>query len=81
MLDIFALIVLLILVSAGIALAVFVGGYPGKVARAKNHPQADAINYMGWFGLISFGVLWIAALIWAQVNYSASQVQTHQKAS
>lgn len=72
-LDIFALIVLLVLVAAGISIVVFVGSFPGKVARKKNHPQADAITYMAWFGIISFGILWIAAFIWAQVKYPKLQ--------
>jgi cytochrome b561 len=42
------------------------GSLPGAIARARNHPQADAINICGWMGIITF-VLWPLALIWAYV--------------
>ncbi len=63
--DIFALIVLLILVATVIFVFVFLGMWPGKVARQRNHPQADAINIGSWVGLIAGGVLWPLILIWA----------------
>ena len=63
--DIFALIVLLILVATAIFVFVFLGMWPGKVARQRNHPQTDAINIGSWVGLIAGGVLWPLVLIWA----------------
>ena len=63
--DIFALLVLLILVATVIFVFVFLGMWPGKVARQRNHPQADAINIGSWVGLIAGGVLWPFILIWA----------------
>ena len=33
------------------------GGLPGAIARARHHPQADAINICGWLGIITL-VLW-----------------------
>ena len=39
------------------------GGLPGAIARARNHPQADAINVCGWMGIITL-VLWPVALAW-----------------
>jgi hypothetical protein len=41
-----------------------VGGLPGAIARARNHPQADAVNMCGWMGIITL-VLWPLALVWA----------------
>jgi len=41
--DVFAWIVLLLLVATGVGVIVFLGLWPGKVARARNHPQAEAI--------------------------------------
>jgi hypothetical protein len=39
-------------------------GPPGRIALAHNHPQADAVNALGWLGFQ--GVLpWVYALIWA----------------
>ena len=39
-LDIFALIVLIVLVAAALAIWAMLGMYPGKIARQRNHPQA-----------------------------------------
>jgi len=64
-LDIFALVVLFILVALGIALVVVLGPLPGKIARQRNHPQTDAIQVMGWIGFITLGIPWLIALIWA----------------
>ena len=64
-LDVFALVVLFILVALGIALVVVLGPLPGKIAKQRNHPQTEAIQVMGWIGLITLGVPWLIALIWA----------------
>ena len=37
---------------------------PGKIARRRGHPQADAVNAAGWIGLVT-GVLWPLAFVWA----------------
>ncbi len=42
----------------------FVLGLPGRIAIARNHPDADAVNAMGWVGFLAV-VPWIQALIWA----------------
>ena len=53
-----------------LALWVFaeLGGLPGKMAAARNHPQAEAINVLGWFGLLFGGVGWMVALVWAHMK-------------
>jgi len=38
--------------------------YPGKIAKARNHPQEQAIEVLSLLGLIIFP-LWMAALVWA----------------
>ncbi len=38
--------------------------YPGKVAKARNHPQEKAIEVTSLLGLIIFP-LWMLALVWA----------------
>jgi hypothetical protein len=43
------------------------GRLPGAIARARNHPQADAINICGWMGLFTL-VLWPLALVWAYLR-------------
>jgi hypothetical protein len=44
--------------------ALLVLGLPGKIAIARKHPDADAVNLMGWVGFLAV-VPWINALIWA----------------
>ena len=38
--------------------------YPGKIAKARNHPQEKAIEVTSLLGLIVFP-LWMLSLIWA----------------
>lgn len=64
-LDIFALIVMGILVAVAIWLVVLLGPLPGKIASKRGHPQADAIRVLGWIGVITLGVAWPVALVWA----------------
>ena len=47
-----------------IAVAMFVLGLPGRIAVARNHPEAEAVNLMGWAGFIAV-VPWMRAFIWA----------------
>ena len=64
-LDIFALIVLLVVFATIIAVWVILGVLPGRIARQRNHPQADAISVCGWWGVITMGLLLPVAWIWA----------------
>ncbi|MCZ6498459.1 MAG: DUF3302 domain-containing protein [Gammaproteobacteria bacterium] len=64
-LDIFALIVLLVLTAAVVAIWVILGMMPGRIARQRGHPQAEAINVCGWWGVITLGILLPVAWIWA----------------
>ena len=43
---------------------VMIHTYPGKVAKARNHPQTQAIEVTSLLGLIVFP-LWMFALMWA----------------
>lgn len=71
-LDIFALIVLITLIICFMALWALLGMYPGKIARQRNHPQAEAISVCGWCGAITMGVLTPLAFIWAFTNPAAT---------
>jgi hypothetical protein len=71
-LDIFTFVVLGVLLVATIALAVLLGSLPGKIAVGRAHPQADAIRVAGWIGLLTLGVLWPFALIWAYTTGGGS---------
>ena len=41
--DVFAWLVVLLLASMAVGIIVFLGLWPGRVARTRNHPWADAI--------------------------------------
>ena len=71
-LDIFALIVLLVLLATAVAVWLILGMYPGKIARERNHPQAEAIAVCGWWGVITVGLLLPVAWIWAYTKPAAA---------
>jgi hypothetical protein len=64
-LDVFALIILAVLLITAVGVIGILGALPGRIARNRRHPQADAIAVGGWIGLLFFGVLWPLMLIWA----------------
>lgn len=64
-LDVFALIILAVLLITAVGVIGILGALPGRIARNRQHPQADAITVGGWIGLLFFGVLWPLMLIWA----------------
>ena len=74
-LDLFALIVLFVLIAAVVGIWVILGMMPGKIAAKRNHPQAEAINVRGWWGVITMGILLPLAFIWAYTNPHGHQNQ------
>ena len=77
-LDIFALLVLLVLLVAAVAIWVILGMWPGKIARERNHPQAEAINVCGWWGVITMGLLLPVAWIWAYTKPIARPIEEQE---
>lgn len=73
MLDIFALIVILVIVALAIWLIITIASIPTELARKNDHPQVTAITTLAWLGVLSFGILWIAALVWAQIKYKKDE--------
>ena len=71
-LDIFSLIVIAVLLGAVIWLVVFLGNVPGDIARKRNHPQSEAISALGWIGLITMGLGWFVAMVWAYYKPDAT---------
>ncbi len=49
-------------------LVVTLGTLPAKIAGKRGHPQVEAINVMSWIGVITLGLLWPIALVWAHVR-------------
>ncbi len=79
MLEIFALIVLFVLVAAAIWLVVLIGNIPGNIARAAEHPQAEAISILAWVGLLTLGIGWFVALVWAKAKPIAPGPQLERR--
>ncbi len=61
-------VTLVVIAVAGAVLFLALGALPGKKARERGHPQADAINILGWIGLLMGVLPWVVALIWAHAN-------------
>ena len=62
--DYLTFAVVIALVGAFLAVAIFVLGLPGRIAIARKHPDAEAINIMGWLGFLAV-VPWMQAFMWA----------------
>ncbi|WP_261616126.1 DUF3302 domain-containing protein [Microbaculum marinisediminis] len=73
-LDIFAWIVLGVLLIAALVIWFVLAMLPGRIARARQHPQADAVNVAGWLGALFGGIFWPLALVWAFYKSEAAQV-------
>ena len=66
-LNIIALLALLCVTSVIVSLLYILGGLPGRIARQRRHRQAEAIRIMGWLGLLTGGIVWAVALVWAYI--------------
>lgn len=67
-LDLFAWIVLAILLAVFVLVIWLMGSTPGHVARRRKHPWAEAVGVAGWVTLIFGFALWPLAMIWAYVD-------------
>lgn len=71
-LEIFAWIVLVVLVASTLAVVIFLAMLPGMIARKRSHPWVDAITVGGWVTLFLGFVLWPVVLVWAYVDWPAN---------
>ncbi|HME81240.1 MAG TPA: DUF3302 domain-containing protein [Candidatus Eremiobacteraceae bacterium] len=62
--DFITFAVLFLLAVIFLVSLVFILGLPGRIAIARKHPDADAVNLMGWLGFLAV-VPWIQAFMWA----------------
>src|SRR5271157_1233908 len=62
--DYLTFLTFFILAVAALFLIAFIGGLPGRIAIARKHPDAEAVQLMGWFGLLPV-VTWLQAFGWA----------------
>ena len=68
-------ITLVLLFLIGIWIYVELASLPGKKARERGHPQADAINVLAWIGLLLGAIPWVIALVWAYTNPTGQPIQ------
>ena len=68
MIDIFAWIVLTVLVGSTVAVVIFLAMLPGMIAKKRKHPWAQAVTVAGWVTLFLGFALWPVVLIWAYVD-------------
>lgn len=69
--DVFAWIVLVVLIATLVAIFVALGTIPGRIAKKRGHPWAEAVAVGGWASLIFGFVFWPLVLIWAYVDVPA----------
>jgi hypothetical protein len=68
-------IILFILITIGALVFIELAGMPGRDARKRNHPEAEAISLLGWLGL-PLGVFgWLAAMVWARTGTAQAERQ------
>lgn len=67
--DIFAWIVLIVLIATLVAVIVALGAMPGRIARRRGHPWAEAVAVGSWASLVFGFVFWPLMLVWAYVDF------------
>ena len=78
--EIFALVVIVVTIAAAIWIVVTLGSLPGKIARERNHYQAEAINILGWIGILTLGISWFIAIVWAYTKpFGAEAAELKQR--
>jgi Zn-dependent protease with chaperone function len=66
--DIFAWVVLFVMIGAAVVVFVVLGLLPGRIAKEREHPQAEAINAASWLALIFGFAAWPFVLVWAYLR-------------
>lgn len=60
-------VILVVLVTIAAIIYMELASLPGKTARQRGHPNADAISTLSWLGLLMV-VPWIIAMVWARMQ-------------
>ena len=75
--SIVGFVILILLVLLGIWIYVKLAALPGQKAIERGHPQAEAINILGWIGLLLGIAPWLVALVWAYTKPPVLQPASH----
>ena len=67
-------LVLFIVVTIGALVFIELAGMPGRDARKRGHPDAEAISLLGWLGLPLGGVGWLVAMVWARLRPTRAEI-------
>ena len=67
-LDIATIAIIVIVVGVNVFFLIWLAGLPGRIARDRSHPQAEAINVLGWLSLVTLFGTWVVAFVWAYVR-------------
>jgi uncharacterized BrkB/YihY/UPF0761 family membrane protein len=73
LIDIFAWIVLIAVIATLAGVFIALGMMPGRIARKRGHPWAEAVMVGGWATLICGFAFWPLVLIWAYVDVPAKR--------
>lgn len=82
MIDLFAWIVLITMIVSLVAVIVWLGLLPARIATERNHIHKDAITVGSWVFLLAGGVLWPLILVWSYMAPAAGSqnpVTTEEK--
>jgi hypothetical protein len=74
--DIFAWIVLVVLIATLVAVIIALGVMPGRIAHKRGHPWAQAVAVGSWASLIFGFVFWPLMLVWAYVDVPSRKETT-----
>jgi hypothetical protein len=72
--DIMTLVIIFIVVATTVAFVLWLANLPGKIARARGHAQAEAVNVAGWLSLVTCFTTWPFVLVWAYFRPIAVRV-------
>jgi hypothetical protein len=72
--DIMTLVIIFIVVASTVAFVLWLASLPGKIARARGHAQADAVNVAGWLSLLTAFTTWPFVMVWAYFRPIAVRV-------
>lgn len=67
-LDYFALLMLFLSITAIVYLFIYIHDLPYMTAKARNHPNQEAIHYACWLSLFTLHAIWPFIYIWAVVK-------------
>ena len=62
--DYLTFLFLTVVVLGVLVALVWLAGLPGRIAIARNHPEAEAVRLMGYAGFFTV-VVWLKAFLWA----------------